>query len=115
MIVCSNLGPTIALLLGCWLLAHVVSLFGACNCRCFSPSSADSTIRASIAPPALNGVALLSEMFCTGAGGFGLFGCSRFSRSDAVEVMHLLVTWVLLATTPLRRTRADDNIFVTVV
>ena len=50
MIVCSNLGPTIAFARGCWLLLHVVARLGACITRFSSPSSGSSTNGLSDAP-----------------------------------------------------------------
>lgn len=42
-IVCSNLGPDIAVSLGCWLLDQIAALFGSCLTLSFSPVSTLST------------------------------------------------------------------------
>lgn len=66
-IVCSNLGPTIALLLSCWLRLQTVALLGACITLFFSPSSTLSCRVRSKLPSELVGVALVA---LTGEGSF---------------------------------------------
>jgi len=61
MIVCSNLGPTIAFALGCWLLLHTPSRLGACITRFFSPSSGSSYSALSCEPVDEDGSRLVSE------------------------------------------------------
>ena len=73
MIVCSNLGPTIACSLGLWLLLQIPVLFGACMVLIFSASSTVSTSGESCEPIGLVGVAFVADTFCVVAGVFGSF------------------------------------------
>jgi hypothetical protein len=59
MIICSNLGPTIAFSLACWLRLHTPSLLGACMLLRSSPSATDSCNGLSMLPSLLVGVALV--------------------------------------------------------
>jgi hypothetical protein len=79
MIVCSNLGPVIALSLGCWLLDHIFDRLGACSCRCLSPSSALSCSTPSWAPNAVTPISLVFETLGGSFGGVGSLACSLFS------------------------------------
>lgn len=67
--VCSNLGPDMALALGFWLLDQVASLFGACEVRRLSASSTFSCNAADDCGDSL-GSSLVLETFGTCFEGF---------------------------------------------
>lgn len=81
MIVCSNLGPTMALSLGCWLRLQMLGLFGACSCLFFSPSSGLSTSGLSQEPWDDVYLAFVSATLGTGGASLGLLaGTSSTGR-----------------------------------
>lgn len=92
-IICSNLGPTMAFSRGCWLRLHTSLRLGACMVRMRSPSATLSCRAWSMLPSELNGISLvLLTGLCEGrsTGSLAGTGLSVTRRRAAALKLRLL-------------------------